>query len=274
MCCSHQCSVAGDGLRCDAQDALEPVGAPGGSGSQVQVVDDALHGRGRQPEAGLAGPQRRLAPAALGDVAQHRLDRQFAVEHDRGRGRLDRNRAAVEPPQDHLHRWVAPAGRVELPGSGTRDGEARLVDQRHGRAADDVGRLPAAEQIGRLLVGQDDHAVTVDMDRVRCRLDQGAVALLAFAQGDVGAAACGDVEDGPGRPRQPAVAREEHPAGRGQPPLRPVIGAPDPELGLDTSRHQPDRGPRGSACSPARGRRGGSAGRTAWDRPVPFPRGR
>ena len=70
----------GDCLRREAEHAFEPIGAPCFTGQQIHVIDNALHGCGSQSEARLAFTQRRLAPPAFGDIAQHGLNHAFAVE--------------------------------------------------------------------------------------------------------------------------------------------------------------------------------------------------
>ena len=121
---------------------------------------------------------------------------------------------------------------LELRRAAPRQLETCLVDQRHGAAADDVGWLLAAEQVGRLLVGEDDHSVAVDVHRVGRGLDQGAVALLALAQSGIRIALSGNVENGSGRPGKLAVGIEEHAPGRCHPPFRTIVGAADAKLGL------------------------------------------
>jgi hypothetical protein len=161
-----------------AEAAVERSAAGG-----VVHVPQAQPGR-LQREAALllAPPQRRLAPPALGDVAEDRLHREPAVEQDRGRGCLDHDLGAVEAAQRQLDWLVALVRRPQPRRAGARQFEARLVDQREGRDADQVLRPRGAEQGCRLPIGEDDHAVAVDVDGVGRGLDQGPVALLALLQ--------------------------------------------------------------------------------------------
>ena len=143
--------------------------------------------RRRQLRAGLLEEsQRQFRPLARGDVAHDHLGGRPPLEGRRQRCRFDVDDAAVKADEALLdgRRQAALALRAanalehERPIVGVDEIEYRLANQR--------GWLRRAHQPRRGRVGEHHDTAAVHRDRLRRRLDQHTVALLALAERLVG----------------------------------------------------------------------------------------
>ena len=164
------------------------------------------------------------------DVAEDHEHGEPAVDLHGGRGNLGRQALAVEPAKGELGQIVLCPGGDEPGHPGPRQLLAGLVHDLIGAKADQLVGAGGTEECYGLAVGEDNPAGLVDVDRVGRGLDQGAVALLALAQGRLGPLALVDVDADPDPLADGAVLVAHRDATRIVPPPPSV---PDPEPVLD-----------------------------------------